>query len=127
MSKKDEQKIKGEFMDEFQHLTRRIATLSKLAVRQFLGTREPEDPRVIYLVNLEAFKAMTDASLEALLELAIKKMGVTRQEFLQLAKQKLEGQLKTMETDLCVTGWDDAGNPLLDLLGFQEKTKGWPA
>ncbi len=114
------------YLDDYHEKVRRLHVLSTHAVRQFLGTREEGDPRVDYLVGLEAFKNMANAQISCLLRLATEKLGVSQEDFLALAAEELGKQVETMQEDLAVIGWNEDGTIKLDLQAHLEKTKGWP-
>jgi hypothetical protein len=123
MSKKIETKKQEDFLENYRSQVNRLQVLSRLAIRQFLGTRPDGDPRVDYLANLDAFKNLANVHLEVMMELVIKK---SKDDFLKLQGEHLAMQVKAMEQDLCVTGWDNLGNPIFDLPRYMERTKLWP-
>jgi len=116
------------YLANYKEMVKKLRVLSKVAVRQFLGTRRADDdPRLEYMTDLEAFKNLANVHLEVLMELTIKKLGITRKDSLKVHGDQLAAQLKTMEQDLCVTGWDEKGSPIFDLAAYRERTKLWPA
>lgn len=114
------------YLANYKEMVKKLRVLSKVAIRQFLGTRADGDPRLEYMTDLEAFKNLANVHLEVLMELTIKKLGITREDYLKVHGDQLAAQLKTMEQDLCVTGWDSAGNPTFDLKAMAERTRLWP-
>ncbi|KKM94725.1 hypothetical protein LCGC14_1195370 [marine sediment metagenome] len=115
-----------DYLDAYREEVRKLQVLSTHAVRQFLGTREEGDPRVDYLVALEAFKNMANAQISCLLRLATEKLGVSQEDFLAVATEELGKQVETMQEDLAVIGWNEDGTVKLDLQAHLEKTRGWP-
>jgi len=126
MSDKDEKTKTEAYMGEYMAMVRKLQVLSRMACRQLLGIRPDGDPRLEYLAGLETFKNMANAQLEVVMELVIRKLGISKEDFLKLQREKLASQIKAMEEDLCVTGWDKQGNPLFDLPRYVERTKSWP-
>ncbi|KKN16226.1 hypothetical protein LCGC14_0978190 [marine sediment metagenome] len=113
-------------MDEYRAQAAKLQALSRLAVRQFLGTRPEGDPRVDYLAGLEAFRNMASAQLAALTMIVTAMLGDNVETLRKASLAELQGQIESMEKDLAVTGWDGEGNPLFDLPASRELTKGWP-
>ena len=112
--------------DEYRALATKLETLSKLAVRQFLGTRPEGDPRVDYLAGLEVFMNVATAQLAALNSMMTALLGDNVETFRKAGLAELAEQVESMEKQLAVTGWDEAGNPLFDLQASRELTKRWP-
>ncbi|KKK52543.1 hypothetical protein LCGC14_3103860 [marine sediment metagenome] len=112
--------------DEYRAWAAKLETLSRLAVRQFLGTRPEGDPRVDYLAGLEAFKNVATAQIAALTMIVTTLLGDNVETLRKAGLAELQGQIESMEKDLAVTGWDGDGNPLFDLPASRELTKGWP-
>ncbi len=126
---KGKQKKEAEgYVENYREMLRRLGILSRLATRQMLSSRQyPDgDPRVEFVTVLEQFKNMHIAQISVLLRLATEKLGVTREEFLELSQEELVKQVMSMENELCIKGWDTAGNPMLDLAAYREKTRAWP-
>jgi hypothetical protein len=126
MSKKDEKQQQQDYLENYRNLVQRLHTLSRLSVRQLMGTRPTGDPQTDYMTGLEAFKNLANVHLEVLMELTIKKLGMSKEDFLKLQAEQLAGQITAMEQDLCVTGWDGNGNPIFDLAKYAERTALWP-
>jgi len=126
MSKKSDQYKNEAFMTNYKEMVRKLRVLSKFAVRQFLGTRVDDDPRLEYLTDIEAFKNLANVHLEVMMALTIKKLGLSKEDYLKAHGDQLAEQLKTIEQDLCITGWDDKDNPIFDLPAYRERTKLWP-
>lgn len=115
------------YVKSYREMLKKLSTMSQVAVRQFLGSRPADDPRVVYLAGLETFRNVANAQMEVLVRLATEKLGVKREEFLQMSSEEMEKQVKAMEEDLRVSGWDGDGNPLFeDLQAYRERTIGWP-
>ena len=123
---KKEQYQNEVYLANYKEMVKKLRVLSKVAVRQFLGTRADGDPRLEYMTDLEAFKNLANVHLEVLVELTIKKLGITREDYLKVHGDQLAAQLKTMEQDLAVKSWDESGNPIFDLATYRERTKLWP-
>lgn len=126
MSKKDQEKKELALLENYRDMVGKLRCLSKISVRQFLGSRAEGDPRVDYLTDLEAFKNLANVHLEVIMELIIHKLGVTKEEFLKAQSDHVTKQVEFMEKDLCVTGWDQQRNPLFDLARYAERTAKWP-
>ena len=114
------------YVESYRKMVEKLNTLSRIAVKQFLGSRPADDPRVVYLAGMETFRNLANAQLEVLVRLATEKLGVKREEFLQMSNEEMDKQVKAMEEDLRVTGWDNAGQPIFDLQAYRERTIGWP-
>ena len=112
--------------DEYRALAAKLETLSRLAVRQFLGTRSEGDPRVDYLAGLEGAKNMLIAQVAALTSMVTAMLGDSVETFRGAGLAELQGQVESMEKELSVTGWDGEGNPLFDLKASFTQTKDWP-
>jgi hypothetical protein len=126
MAKKQVEKQNEALLGTYKQMLEKLKVLSKISARQFLGTRADDDPRLVYLTDLETFKNMANVHIEVIMEFIIKKLKVTREEFLKAQTDLISSQVATMETDLCVTGWDQQGNPLFDLAKYAERTRTWP-
>ena len=127
MAKKSQQYKDEAYVANYKEMVKKLRVLSKVAVRQFLGTRADGDPRLEYMTDLEAFKNLANVHLEVLMELTIKKLGITKEDYLKAHVRFLNAQIQTMEKDLAVTGWDEKGSPIFDLAAYRERTKLWPA
>ena len=114
------------YVERYRKMAEKINTLNQIAVRQFLGSRPADDPRVVYLVGMENFRNLANAQLEVLVRLATEKLGVKKEEFLQMYSEEMEKQVKDLEEDLRVSGWDGDGQPIFDLQAYRERTIGWP-
>ena len=115
-----------EYMANYGEMTNRLFVLSRMNVRQFLGTRAEGDPRVLYLAQMEAFKNLADVQISTLLEVVSNMFGGKGGKFLKLFEETFSEQIASMEESLAVTGWNEDGTPILDLKAHLEKTKGWP-
>lgn len=124
---KKEQAYKEQaYMDNYKEMLGKLHILSRMAVRQFLGTRDERDPRVKYLTGVESFKNLANVQLSVLLRLATEKLGVKKADFLAMSEDELKQQIASMEESLAVTGWNKDGTPVLDLQAHLERTKEWP-
>lgn len=121
----EKQKI-DDYMANYGEMTKKVYILSKMNVRQFLGTRQEGDPRVEYLTQLEAFKNLANVQLSALIEVLTDMLGKKSGVLLRKFEQTLEQQVQSMEESLAVTGWMEDGTPMLDLQAHLGKTGGWP-
>jgi len=126
MAKKSEQYKNEAYVVNYKEMTRKVGVLSRISVGQFLGTRPEGDPRVDYLAAAECTKNLVNVQVQALLNMAVTKLGIPREEFMQVMAEEMDKYLKAIETDLCVTGWDDKGNPILNLKAYAERTRLWP-
>ncbi len=126
MNKKAEKTEQQDYLENYRNMVTRLHALSRLAVRQLIGTRASDDPQAEYVTGLEAFKNLANVHLEVLMELTIKKLGISKDDFLKLQGEQLANQIAAMEQDLCVTGWDGNGNPIFDLAKYAERTARWP-
>lgn len=126
MSKKSQQYKNEAYVANYKEMVKKLRVLSKVAVRQFLGTRADGDPRLEYMTNMEAFMNLAYVHLEVLMEMTIKKLGITKEDYLKAHGDQLATQIQTMEKDLAVEGWDEKGNPIFDLPRYAERTKSWP-
>lgn len=114
------------YLADYKGMVRQLTILSRIAARQLLGTRADEDPRLEYVAALESFKNLSNVQTSVLIRLVTEKLGVKREEFLELSREELAKQIEAMEQDLCVTGWDSSGNPVFNLQAYRERTAGWP-
>jgi hypothetical protein len=112
--------------EDYRALAAKLETLSRLAVRQFLGTRPEGDPRVEYLAGLEAFKNMATAQLAALTSIVTDLLGEKVVKLQEVGLAELGRQIESMEKDLAVVGWDAEGHPRFDLKALAAQTGGWP-
>lgn len=121
-------KVNPEFqeLDRYRLMAGRVYTLSQVAVRQFTGSRPDEDPRVQFMKEIEAFQQVAKAQLAVLARLMTEKLGIKKEDYLAMACEELENQVKVMQEDLAVRGWDQDGKPIFDLEAFKERTAGWP-
>lgn len=115
-----------EYMANYNKMFSRLHILSRMNVRQFLGTRQEGDSRVEYLTQMEAFKNLANVQLSTLLEVVSEMFGSKGGELLKVMEQALSQQIKSMEESLAVTGWNEDGTPQLDLKAHLEKTANWP-
>ncbi len=123
---KTKEKKEQAYMDNYKEMLGKLHILSRMAVRQFLGTRDERDPRVKYLTGVESFKNLANVQLSMLLRLATEKLGVKKADFLAMSEDELKQQIASMEESLAVTGWNKDGTPVLDLQAHLERTKEWP-
>lgn len=122
-----------EYMANYNQMFNRLHILSRMNVRQFLGTRQEGDPRdpygparVEYLTQMEAFKNLANVQLSTLLEVVSEMFGSKGGELLKVMERTLSQQIKSIEESLAVTGWNEDGTPKLDLQAHLEKTANWP-
>lgn len=120
------QKKVDEYMANYGEMTKKLFILSRMNVRQFLGTRPDGDPRVEYLTQMEAFKNLSNVQLSVLLDAVSNMFGTKGGEFLKRFEEALSQQITSMEESLAVTGWNEDGTPILDLQAHLEKTQSWP-
>lgn len=116
-----------EYMANYKALVTKLCTLSRMNVRQFLGTRADGDPRVDYLAGVESFKNLANVQLQLLLGVVYALVGTKKPEVLKMMEDELGKQIEAMEESLAVTGWREDGTPILDLKAHLEKTQGWPS
>jgi len=121
-----QKKNSEQYMADYKEMVSKLHILSRMSVRQFLGTRVDGDPRVDYLTSLESFKNLANVQLSVLLRLATEKLGIKTEAFLALSKDELSQQLKSMEESLAVICWNKDGTPKLDLQAHLKNTQGWP-
>ncbi len=126
MSKKTDIKKSSEYMDKYRENIRKLQVLSNLSTQQFLGSLTDVDPRKQYMLGLETFKNLANVYFEVIAEILLMKLGVPKEDYLQLMDESLNKQIKAMEQDLCVTNWDKQGNPIFDLPRYSERVKTWP-
>ncbi len=126
MSKSKETQKDQKYLDNFQEMARKLAVMSQIACRQFLGSRPDKDPRLLYLGNMEAFKNLATVQLEVIMELTVGKLGISKEEYMKVHGEHLASRLSEMEKDLCITSWSPEGNPIFDLPAYAEATKSWP-
>lgn len=121
------QKEKDEaYLENYALQIKRLYTLSRFNVRQFLGTRPEGDPRVEYLADLERFKNLVNAQISGIIRILTMMLGEKKAEFMKIMEEELANQLKAMEEDVGVVDWGEDGLPRFDLQVLREKTKGWP-
>ena len=114
------------YLENYRNLVRRMMFLSTFNVREFLGTREPEDPRVHYLAGLEGFKNLANAQLSGIIRFLDESKKDKKPDLFAIMAEELAAHLKEMEKDLGVTGWTEEGQAQFDLQVLRERTKGWP-
>lgn len=114
------------YLENYEKMVRKLHLLSRIYIRQFLGTRPEGDPRVDYLTGLEGFKNLANAQLSGVVRILTMMLGGKKQEFLDILEEELGKQIKAMEEDLAVTSWDAQGNPTFDLQVFRQRTATWP-
>jgi hypothetical protein len=115
-----------DLLNGYMDMASKIQQLSRLSIREFLGTRPDNDPRVHYLSELETFRHLANVNLTVVMELTIKALGITQADYLKIQNQKLAELLTELQNNLGVTGWDEVGQPLLDLVKYSERTASWP-
>lgn len=120
------QKKVEEYTANYNEMINKIKVLSRMNVRQFLGTRQEGDPRVEYLNQMETDRNLANVQVSALLEVVSEMFGSKGGELLKVMKRTLSQQIKSMEESLAVTGWNEDGTPQLDLQAHLEKTANWP-
>lgn len=126
MGKKSEQYKDEAYVANYKEMVKKLQVLSRVAVRQFLGTRPDGDPRLEYMANIEAFVNLANVQLEVLLGLTVQKLGIPREDYLKAQTTSITTQIQTMEKDLAVKSWDQSGNPVFDLQAYLERTALWP-
>jgi len=125
-NKQDTKQKQEDYLENYRNLVRRMMFLSTFNVREFMGTREPEDPRVHYLAGLEGFKNLANAQLSGIIRFLDESKEDTKPDLFAIMAEELAAHLKEMEKDLAVTGWTEEGQAQFDLQVLREKTKGWP-
>jgi len=125
-TKSDQNKDEA-YVANYKEMVKKLRGLSRVSVRQFLGTRADTDPHVEYLTDRDTFENLANVHLQVLMELTIKKLGISKEDYLKVQIDQLAIQIQAMEKDLCVTGWDASGNPIFNLVAYRERTKTWPA
>lgn len=110
---------------EYKALLGRLMTLSRVSSRQLLGTRPEGEPRGEFIVGIEAFKNLADIQIQVLTVLVMS-LGVKKEDYFRVLVDEFRKHMQEMEKDLCVTGWNDAGQPIFDLQAYRERTLGWP-
>lgn len=126
-SKAEEEKKNEEYLENYKKQIQRLMTMSTFNVRQFMGTRQEGDPRVNYLAGLETFKNIVNSQLSGIVRVLTMMLGDRKQAFMKIMEEELANQIKTMESDIGIVGWNEDGTPQFDLALLKEKTKGWPA
>jgi len=131
---KKQKKEREAYMENYKQQVEHLYWLSTFNVRQFMGTRkenDPQDPygplRVKYLAGLESFKNLANAQISGIVRILTMMLGDRLPEFLKIMEEDLATQIKAMEEDIGVKGWDKDGNPQFDLQVLREKTARWPA
>lgn len=123
---KAQKKKNEEYMENYKALVGKLYTLSRMNVRQFLGTREDGDPRVEYLTGLESFKNLANVQLQVLLGVVYAMVGERKPAVLKMMEEELGKQIESMQEALAVTGWKEDGSPVLDLQKHLANTVSWP-
>ena len=126
MGKGSDEKSHEDLVATYKLQVLKLTVLSKVAVRQFMGTRPDGDPRVEYLTNMETFKNLSNVYLEVMMDLISTKLGIPKEAVLKAYHDQLAVHIETLEKDLCVTSYDPQGNPVFDLPSYREMTKEWP-
>lgn len=126
MGKKAEQYKNLALVEQYREMTRKVGVLCRIAVRQLLGTRPEGDARTEYMTARDMQIEVMLAQQEAILELALTKLGVDREDFLKAMTENMAKAVKAKEEDFGVTSWDDTGNPIFDLAKYAARTNLWP-
>lgn len=113
----------NEELVEYQRLVARVQALSRVQVRQFLGTRPEDDPRLVYLAQRECYLTLLIFQVQALTELLAPE---TRQKFMTAMLKLVRKAVGDWGKDLGVKDWSTDGQPIFELPVFREKTRGWP-
>lgn len=118
-------KVQG-YLDRYTVTARKIAAISRIHSRQFIGTRAEGDPRLTYLVELETTLNILSAQVEVLTTLVTTKLGLNPDVFMKCTEEILESTLTRLQQPLAITSWDEQGNPIFDLVKYKEVTALWP-
>jgi DNA polymerase III delta prime subunit len=117
------------FVSSYAELIRKLDKLNKIAAQELLGALPDDDPAIIYISDLSMRSLISTVQAEALAELLLTKFGKMpdiRDDFLRVMTDKMQETVKDLEGDLCVTAWDETGNPLFDLKKFMDRVSTWP-
>ena len=94
----------------YQKLYERVCKVSALEVGRLFATR---DPRVQFIRSLEDGRVLSRVELNALTRLLTDHMGVDPEVWLRYLNEELETEIRRLEQDNGVSGYDDQGNPVL--------------
>ena len=111
MAKKpSEQKGATGEVARYQQLYDRVCKVSALGVGRLFASR---DPRVQFIRSLEDGRVLSRVELNALARLLTDHLGVDPEVWLRYLNEELEAELRRLEQDNGVSGYDGQGNPLL--------------
>jgi hypothetical protein len=108
--KSGEQKVATGEVARYQRLYDRVCKVSALEVGRLFATR---DPRVQFIRSLEDGRVLSRVELNALTRLLTDHLGVDPEVWLRYLNEELEAELRRLEQDNGVSGYDEQGNPLL--------------
>lgn len=108
--KSNEQKGTTAEVARYQQLYDRVCKVSALEVGRLFATR---DPRVQFIRGLEDGRVLSRVELNALARLLTDHLGVDPEVWLRYLNEELETELRRLEEDNGVSGYDEQGNPVL--------------
>lgn len=120
------QKVAHSYITAYADIAEKMTKISRIRARMFLGLRNENDPRLLYLVELESLIQVTVAQTEALATVVCGLLGPGNTEYMKVAQEAMTKALERMQNALGITGWDAEANPMLDLEKYKEVTANWP-
>lgn len=120
------QKVAQGYMKAYTEIAAKMTQVSRIRARMFLGVRQENDPRLLYLVELETLVQVTVAQTEALATCVSMLLGPGSTEYMLAAQETMTKALERMQNVLGITAWDESGDPIFDLAKYKEVTQNWP-
>lgn len=113
-----------EALEVYREATKKLYAMSKVQVRQLMGTQPEDDSRVNYLAGVQCYINLANAQIASLLRL-VKALGIEPEEFMAVQLEEMDKLITALQEDLCIMGWSN-GSPVFDLPAYKERTAGWP-
>lgn len=95
---------------EYYELYHRLSMLTSHTIRKTGGSSPEGDPRTAFIKSLEMGRATARAELNALAKVLLEVLQVDRALWMRYLNQQIQFEIEALQTELGVTGYDDAGN-----------------
>lgn len=118
------------FMGIYRENVQKLLKLSLIQSRQLMGSLPATDPRMQFVSDLQGQLHLANAQILATMHVLQEILRVLKDDLqikqTEIQLLELKNQIEVMEKDLCVTGWDPNGEPILNLQEYRKRTEGWP-